>query len=85
MLGVHAEVWGEYQREGTVPVEMEYEESPRGRVIFHVKTRRFTLLADRCILNDKGIVHQIMSNMSLPKNTKTDSDNHYRCSACLRS
>ena len=80
----HAEVWGQYQRAGVVPIDMEYEESPRGRVIYHTKTRRFTFLADPCILNDKRIVHRIMSNMSLPRNTGTDTDNHYRCSACLR-
>ena len=79
----HAEVWGQYQRVGVVPIDMEYEESPRGRVIYHTKTRRFTFLADPCILNHEGIVHQIMSNMSLPRNTETDTDNHYRCSACL--
>jgi hypothetical protein len=79
----HAEVWEQYQRVGTAPSDMEYEESPRGRVIYHTTTRRFMLLADRCILTGKGIVHQIMSNMSLPRGTETDTDNHYRCSACL--
>ena len=79
----HAEVWEQYQRVGTAPSDMEYEESPRGRVIYHTKTRRFTFLADACILNDKGIVDQIMSNLSLPRNTETDTDNHYRCFACL--
>jgi hypothetical protein len=80
----HAAVWERYQRIGIAPIDMEYEESPRGLVTFETKTRRFTLLADRCILNDKGIVHQIMSNMSLPRNTETDTDIHYRCSVCLR-
>ena len=80
----HDEVWQRYQHSGLVPADMEYDDSPRGRVMFDTKTRRFTLLADRCILKDKGIVHQIMSELKLPKNTETDTDDHYRCSVCLR-
>ena len=48
----HAAVWEQYQRVGTVPADMEYEEAPRGRVMYSTKTRRFRFLADRCILKD---------------------------------
>src|ERR1039458_9625921 len=79
----HAEVWGQYQRTGTVPADMDHEESPRGRVMYDTKARRFRLLADRCILRDKGVVSEIISKMKLPiKNTDKETDNHYRCSAC---
>jgi len=82
----HAAVWEQYQRVGTVPAEMEYEEAPRGRVMYNTKTQRFTLLADRCILKDKGIVSKIMSEMNLlNKNTDKGTDSHYRCFACLRA
>src|ERR1039458_8987371 len=40
----HAEVWEAFQRAGAVPREVEYEESPRGRVMFNTRTKRFTLL-----------------------------------------
>jgi len=81
----HAAVWERYQRNGVVSPEMEYEEAPRGRVMYNTKSQRFTLLADRCILKDNGIASQIMSEMKLP-NEKTDKgkDSHYQCSACLR-
>ena len=79
----HAEVWEQYQRAGAVPADMEYEESPRGRVNYNAKTRQFMFLADRCILRDKGIVRRIMSEMGLPQKTTTDTDSHYRCSVCL--
>jgi hypothetical protein len=81
----HTEVWEHYQRNGLVSREMEYEESPRGRVMYSTKTQRFTLLADRCILRDKGMVRRIMSETGLPQNTTTDTDSHYRCSRCLRA
>jgi len=79
----HAEVWEEYQRNGTVFPETEYEELPRGRVMYNTKTRLFTLLADRCILKRKALVTQIKKEMHLPKDTRIGGDNHYRCSDCL--
>ena len=82
----HAAVWEQYQRGGTAPAEMEYEEAPRGRVMYNTKTRRFTFLADKCILKDTRIVSKIMSAMNLPgRNTDRGTDSHYRCFACLHS
>jgi hypothetical protein len=79
----HAAVWEQYQRNGVFP-EMEYEEPPRGRVMYNTKTRQFTLLADRCILKRKDLVAEIKKELGLPRNTKVGDDSHYRCSDCLR-
>jgi hypothetical protein len=81
----HLEVWTKFQQKGTVPSDIEYEEAPRGRVIYNAKTGRFSFLADKCILRDKIMLTKIMSELNLP-NKKTDGgdDSHYRCSACLR-
>ena len=49
----HIDYWMEQQRLGAVPKEMEYEEAPRGRVVFNRKTERFMLYADRCILDKR--------------------------------
>jgi hypothetical protein len=85
-LRSHIDVWEQWRLGGKVPGELEYEDSPRGRVIFHIKTRRFTLLADRCILKDKDMVKKIMSAMNLPsKTTDKGTDEHYQCSACLHA
>src|SRR5438552_17650634 len=82
--GNHISVWEKFQQNGTAPHEMEYEEAPRGRVMYNMKIRRFTLLADKCILKDKRIVSKIMSEMNLPsKNTDKGTDSHYRCFTCL--
>jgi hypothetical protein len=78
----HIDVWEQWRLSGLVSQEMEYEEPPRGRVIYHTKTRRFTFLADRCILRDKNVVRRIMLELKLPRNTETDTDSHYRCLAC---
>jgi len=83
-LGDHCSVWEKLQRGRAVPADVEYEECPRGRVMYDMKARRFQLLADKCILKDKGIVSEIIARMKvLRKNTDIGTDSHYRCSACL--
>jgi hypothetical protein len=79
----HCTVWGALQQAGTVPHEIEYEEPPRGRVMYNTKTCQYTLLADKCILKKKALVSKIKSQMRLPKDTKTSTDEHYRCYRCL--
>jgi hypothetical protein len=82
--GNHISVWEKFRQNGTAPPEMEYEEAPRGRVMHNTKTRRFTLLADKCILKDKRLVSHIVSKLNLPnKNTDRETDSHYRCFTCL--
>ena len=83
----HDDFWAEQQRLGTVPRDMEYEESPRGRVVYNRKTKRFALYADRCILKRKYVVQQIMKAMHLSAKqadvTTDGPDGHYRCACCL--
>ncbi len=62
---------------------MEYEEQPRGRVLFDMVINRFTILADMCILKRKGMIAKIKSEVNLPPTTRAGADSHYRCSACL--
>ena len=38
----HIKYWGELQRDGSVSRDMEYEERPRGRVMYDTKTELFT-------------------------------------------
>ena len=79
----HVDVWPLFQRNGIAPNDMEYEEVPRGRVMYDTKIRRFKLLADRCILKRKDLVRKIMAAMNLPSNnTDQRTDSHYRCTAC---
>jgi hypothetical protein len=80
----HIDVWPLFQRNGIAPNDMEYEEVPRGRVMYDTKIRRFKLLADRCILKRKDLVRKIMAAMNLTgKNIDKGTDSHYRCATCL--
>jgi hypothetical protein len=64
--------------------DVEYEQYPRGRVMFNMKREVFLLLADQCILKRPSIVKKIIKELALPV-TKTDTgaDEHYRCYKCL--
>ena len=79
----HIDVWDSWQRLGKVPVDVPYEEPPRGRVVFNRKTSQSELLADKCILERKSVVAEITNGLGLPKNVTLGSDSHYRCSKCL--
>ncbi len=81
--GSHIRVWERWQQIGKAPVESEYEECARGRVMCDMKTKRFTLLADRCILKRKDLIAEIKKQLCLPKQTSLGTDPHYSCFHCL--
>ena len=81
--GRHIDVWELLQRQGKAPHESEYEEYPRGRVIYDAAAGAFTLYADKCILDRKDLIAQIKEELHLPRDTKTGTDPHYRCFRCL--
>jgi hypothetical protein len=81
----HEEYWDELVRLGAVSDCDDYEEYPRGRMVYNTITRQFTLYADRCILVSKALVKQIMRELNLPvEETIISTDCHYRCFGCLR-
>lgn len=79
----HIDVWKCLQQEGRAPLESEYDEPPRGRVIFEPSSGEFLILADACILARKRIMNEITRCLHLPDEVKLDSDSHYRCWRCL--
>ena len=85
----HIDYWTAQQCLGTVSREIEYEEPPRGRVVFNKRTQRFALYADRCILKRKAVVKRIMEVMHLSTsqtNIGTDGHfGHYKCLKCLET
>ena len=81
--GGHISYWAELARIGAVP-SAEYEEYPRGRVAYNMKTGKYPLLADKCIVRRKNIVRAILRQMDLPRKGKEiGPDPHYRCFKCL--
>ncbi len=79
----HLRHWTQLQIAGIVPRDVEYEENPRGRVIFDTKREKFLVLADNCILKRPGLIKKIMNELQLPEaHTETDKDAHYSCYKC---
>jgi len=62
----HIDVWEQFQRLGKAPRESEYEEFPRGRVIYDSASGTFTLFADRCILERKDRIKKGVSGVPTP-------------------
>jgi hypothetical protein len=79
----HDQMWPVFQRNDIVPRDVEYDEVPRGRVVYSTKTRSFTFFADRCILKNKSLTNRIKESMHLPNTVKNLTDSHYRCSGCI--
>jgi len=78
----HDQMWSVFRRNNIVPRDLEYDEVPRGRVVYDIKTRTFTFYADRCILKNKQLVNKIKGSMNLPSSVKDSTDSHYRCPGC---
>ncbi len=79
----HIDMWAQFQRLGQAPPESEYEEFPRGRVMYHPALEESTILADQCILSRNDLVAQIKEALHLLQGTKVGTDPHYRCFRCL--
>jgi hypothetical protein len=62
---------------------MEYDEPPRGRVVYDTVSVRFYLYADSCILQVETMLNQVRNDLRLPAVVKIGSDEHYRCPRCL--
>ena len=79
----HDREWSRFlQRNGIVSRDSEYDDYPRGRVVYNTVTGSFNLFADKCILNDKSMLKQVLAELHLPSQTKTESDPHYKCKDC---
>ncbi|WP_246777226.1 hypothetical protein [Microvirga sp. VF16] len=89
----HYEFWEELRRGGAEPLKRrgwpttilayEYEQWPRGRIVYNTKTNFFTLYADRK-LQSPAIINQIISEFGLAsENCAVQSDPHYRSTETL--
>lgn len=80
----HVEAWEDLRQNGTVRAGEEYDEFPRGRVVYDTKRDGFVLYADSCVLKQNRYVDAVIEEFGLPKaNFETKTDLHYRCAECL--
>jgi hypothetical protein len=80
----HIAFWSELQHARAIPWNVEYEEPPRGRVVFNTKTKQYIAYVDKCILEKPAVVSRLIRDFSLPTDLAIVSgDGHYRCGTCL--
>src|SRR5215469_3390366 len=70
----HNRVWEYWQQIGKAPVQSEYEEYARGRVMCDKGAKQFSLFADKCILARKDLIAAIKKELHLPKETSLGAD-----------
>jgi len=80
----HIGFWPKLQQAGVVPMSMEYDECPRGRVTWDAEEGKARLFLDPCILKRTELVQKIMRSFNLPQGTAPETDRHYRCPRCMR-
>lgn len=77
----HYEVWEQWHKAGgqAAIAGSEYEEWPRGRIVYDSESDRFILYADAQILRDPALIAQINERFGLPMDRiDAKRDNHYR-------
>ena len=83
----HLEVWDQWRNRpagrlgvlASVVAASEYEEWPRGRVVYDCETQRFVVYADAQILRRPALMSEIRERFGLPiGRTEARRDNHYR-------
>lgn len=77
----HYEVWEEWRRRGDncLVAESEYEEWPRGRVVYDTVNGRFVLYADPQIFRRPDLIARVREIFALPDvQTDPKPDSHYR-------
>ena len=81
----HIDAWERLRAAKLVPADLEYEDMPRGRVVYDTKSERFYFYADACILTKRRLCDRLMARLRLPaEQTDLLGDAHYRCPGCAR-
>ena len=78
----HYSLWEFLRHSRIVPQDSDYEDYPRGRVVYNTRSDSLMFFADNCILKDKPMVRLLLGRLHLPLSTKTESDPHYKCKKC---
>ena len=81
------DVWEQWRKAGgrAAIAASEYEEWPRGRIVYDLESGRFVLYADAQILRDPVLIAAIRERFGLPLDqTAAKGDNHYRSTRRLK-
>src|ERR1039458_7536713 len=83
--GSHDQFWEELLAKRVVPLGSEYDQYPRGRIVYRVTTSRFVAMLDRCIIRREETVTRMIDLLHLPADqVDVNTDSHYVCPDCRR-
>ncbi len=77
----HVDLWPKFQGEHPELRQMEYFEIPRGRVIYKMRTKTFTIYLDKVLMKPKIKAALVKAFDLPPSKTKFASDPHYTTDA----
>jgi hypothetical protein len=81
--GDHVRFWRELLAKRVVPPGSEYDDYPRGRIVYNVARERFVVMLDRCIRDHAEAITKIIESLHLPADRiEISTDSHYECPAC---
>lgn len=74
----HFEIWPYFRNELKLPKHTEYDEYPRGRVMFNVKIHKFVVIGNKIFMEDASVKKKLLSFYGLPSTTIFETDEHYK-------
>ena len=79
----HIDLWTHMKRVCKECRGLEYEEMPRGRVIFNSRTRKWIVAGESDTIRDAKFRSLIKREFNLPVNTLFEDDDHYKLNPSL--
>ena len=70
----HSTIWDDYNPKSG---DIEYDEFPRGRVVYNAKIRKFIVITSNSLSEDSSFQNAVRREYSLPITTIFKNDEHY--------
>lgn len=74
----HHDYWNKFKNSSKEFIDREYDELPRGRVLYDKESNKYVVYSSKTILNSNILKELIIDQFSLPRNNTIFSlDDHY--------
>jgi hypothetical protein len=73
----HFQIWPKYRRLAGLDRNVEYDEYPRGRIMFNSKIHKFVVIGTASLTMNPDLQDKILSYYGLPNTTIFETDEHY--------
>ena len=73
----HFSIWDDIRKRAGLRSNVEYDEYPRGRILFNTKLHKFTVIGTASMTLNKDMQDKIRECYGLPSTTIFETDEHY--------